>query len=268
MFGLLIAGCNHVSTTAEREQSFRPYDALKIDGEPSRDFLGARYGALIGGVSHMEISRDSAGRATSINFDYSKSDGLGFGSAAAIDRRGYFLTAAHCVPKGSVYVAYGRDKTRPRIAKARVVWSGRAMQMGEDLAVLKVPYRLDAALEWSDDVRPEEAILTAGLNYPPHQLDFDFGFAAGKISKVVPHAASTPTSKIVYHSSPTHGGDSGGPAIDAHGRLIGIVTQGGMLKFGPFSAALSIAERPDPAWLRALVDDDFAHHSEDRTDSR
>src|SRR5437016_584014 len=100
---LFLAGCLQ-GTIRERTASFSHYTATKIGHETTKDFLTSRTAFLMTG-HHLTITQSATNHE---NFTYHALNGnFDFGSATAIDRRGYFLTAAHCVGGESPCLVFG-----------------------------------------------------------------------------------------------------------------------------------------------------------------
>src|ERR1035438_10391578 len=90
---LFCAGCVHYSTPAERDASFSPYKDVKVGQESLRKYLLDRSAALFM-AEELDTTR------VNTNFIRILNTSTWRGTAAAIDRCGYFLTAAHCVKRG------------------------------------------------------------------------------------------------------------------------------------------------------------------------
>ncbi|HVY63035.1 MAG TPA: trypsin-like peptidase domain-containing protein, partial [Planctomycetota bacterium] len=144
----LVADGIHVPTLEEKAASFKPYEAERIGGEAIARFLASRTARLLDGVE-FEKPAIEGGR---IQFS-SKS----VGTAVAIAFDGYFLTAAHCVARGSVVLAVPRpDGEQVRGGElvcswqvGRIVWAGDASK-GCDLALVKVDGPLLATFRWAE----------------------------------------------------------------------------------------------------------------------
>src|SRR5215510_1121496 len=93
---LCCAGCVHLRTPAERDASFSPYIDAKVGQEILGQYLFDRAVILLSG-KRFEVLDTNAATLTYTNGSH--------GIATAIDRRGYFLTAAHVV-KGPVWLAF------------------------------------------------------------------------------------------------------------------------------------------------------------------
>lgn len=147
---------------------------------------------------------------------YSKEDVDG-GSAAPIAADGYFLTADHVLARvgngRNAFVLYGLGGNLVT-AKARVVWRSS----GTDLALLHVPLPTPHFYYWTPPQRwlPEgtwviHGGIATGRKSPPGKLATTLG----------PERWLTGARrfKLDFQLAP---GDSGGPVVDANGRLIGI----------------------------------------------
>jgi S1-C subfamily serine protease len=255
-----LTGCTHVVTTAERTQSFAPFANARIRNENAQIFLFRRFGVVFSGVDLTRAVSDAA-NSDSMQFSVpANNHHWGLGAAAAVDRRGYFLTAAHCVDEPPVYVMHGTGTQKNAIERARVIWRGDTKKGEADLALLRVPSPLPHAFEWAETVSKGGTALAAGPDYDPkNPVDFSWGTTAGKIVSLGPKP-SYPKSQLVWHKLPVHQGDSGGPLTNAAGELVAINTAVGSWDLWPIHLFIARAERPDVAWLKKLIEDDFAAH--------
>jgi S1-C subfamily serine protease len=72
------------------------------------------------------------------------------------------------------------------------------------------------------------------------------GWITGKITRV--GQGGVPSKIFLYHDAPIKSGDSGGPIVDDHGRLVGVVSWSS--GSGPDSpCAIPVAWRALPRWL-------------------
>ena len=251
---LSCAGCVHFSTPAQRDASFARYRDARVGTEDLWEYLIARSGILVGAESlHMT----SAG-TNSIRFNIKKT--FGYATAAPIDQRGYFLTAAHNVEKGQVWLGFRRDD-RVQVEHARIVWRGDKEKREPDLALLCVSHPIDRTFQWAEEFTNGSPVVDVGLSWDDHSRNLKPQCMAGKVVKVSEplHAASLDYT-VVSHSSPLRPGDSGGPLLLCDGRLVAINIgyrldfQWSHLSFGQHSEA----HRPDLAWLRRIIETDAA----------
>ncbi len=254
--GACASGCAHRVTPEIRRTSFEPHAAATIAGRPVAEFLLARTAILMTGAD-VNSTADPAAASAASELELTPRDGLGFGTATAIDPRGYLLTASHCVGRGPVYLVFSSNRAHPRIERARVVWRGDFAKSEPDLALLRIVHRLDATLEWAAEFKPGDPVFAAGLNYD-QTFHFDSGCVAGAVTRIAHHAETAFPHDHVFHQAPLHSGDRGGPLTTAAGRLIGINTGAGSLQVWPLSWRVSRAERPDLTWLRRLIEADYA----------
>jgi len=260
IFCFLSGGCEHYNTPAIRDASFLPYADAKVGRVSLREFLRAR--------SAVQFEGDQL-YVTISGADYTvKGKIFGIGAAAAIDRRGYFLTAAHCVEKGTCLLLY-LDKGHFEAQTAQVVWRGDESKKQPDLALLRVPFPLQDVFEWTPRFTSGERIMAAGLNVLPNNR-IKGQCMAGKILRldsgsetVLPHYI------CISHDAPLHAGDSGGPLVSSDGRLVGINSDViiGRPRWLSFSVETLFgeAERPDLEWLRQLIEQDAAAQSGAKT---
>jgi S1-C subfamily serine protease len=151
------------------------------------------------------------------NFSTSQSPGdADGGSAAPITADGYFLTADHVLARmagRNVFVIYGQGG-RLRPMRARVVWRSES----SDLALLKVPAVTPYFYQWTDPGK----WLPAGTPVIHGGIATGFKSADGKLgTALAPQGALTGTRSFKI-DIPLQPGDSGGPVVDAYGRLVGI----------------------------------------------
>ena len=254
---LFCAGCVHYSTPAERDASFSPYKDVKVGQESLRKYLVDRSAVLF-----MAEEVDTTSLST--NFIRINTMSTTHGTAAAIDRRGYFLTAAHCVKKGQFWVAFLRAG-KIQVERARIVWRGDVAKKEPDLAVLSIATPLDQAFDWATEFTNGTPIMDVGLSFNDHSSVIKTQCMAGKILNVSDESGtSSPHFTVISHNSPLRHGDSGGALVLSDGRLLGINVsetldfQWSHLSFEPEHSA---AHRPNLEWLREVVDKDAALQS-------
>ncbi len=161
--------------------------------------------------------RQSLDHWVSRNFSTSQSPGdADGGSAAPIAPDGYFLTADHVLARMAgrhVFVIYGQGG-RLRPTRARVVWRSESA----DLALLKVEEKTPYYYEWTDPAK----WLPVGTRVMHGGIATGFKSPDGKLgTSLAPQRSFTGTRKFKI-DIPLQPGDSGGPVVDAFGRLVGI----------------------------------------------
>jgi S1-C subfamily serine protease len=263
LLALLLPGCapRLIEATAEQKaHSFEAYEKARIAGMPARKFMGTSTALLIRSEG-MEVKRLNDHSGT-MSFA-ADADSLEIATATVIDRRGYFLTAAHAVRNGPpvlLFTAGGKGE----FAQSRIVWKGSAEIGDLDLALLHVPYRLDRSLKWAPELEPGEPVLTSGY----YHLE-DGGYAAQHLSGQVlgweEVAKEKSRAKVgftnVYFDVPVSRGNSGGPALTPRGELIGIsVALHAQFKLRKLALEQwgGAAVRPDPEWVAELIREDQA----------
>lgn len=246
---LLNAGCGmRIASIADRRASFAPHAKSQIEAEPPAEFFGRRTALVIGGdelttVLPAKSNRTGSGRSMI------RGMATRFSAAAAIDSRGYFLTASHAFEKKPPFLAFDQENG-VRIVPTRVVWRGDLSRGEPDLAVLRVPCKLESTFKWAPAPKPGPLAFAAGVNSDSH-AKFQLACLAGRVKRVSHGARSQPASTVIFHLAPLNPGDSGGPLTSLDGRLLGINT---MIELSPFRLSpLSVAERPDVNWLRELI---------------
>jgi S1-C subfamily serine protease len=141
---------------------------------------------------------------------------LGLGSGFAAWRRGgatYVLTAAH--------VLEGTDRRFVTVSRKGGSWSGEIVRVDRrnDLAVVRISGRPKGAEPlWQDArrARPNagDQLLLLGSPFGLHGT-----VTTGVVSRV--------TKKVIQTDAAANPGNSGGPALDRKGRIVGILVSGG-----------------------------------------
>jgi S1-C subfamily serine protease len=254
---LFLAGCaSYRQSDTTRDRSFEPHAGLHVGQDKVGTFLRLRTAILI--TSERDLFSNLQAGAT--NF----TGNGGFGCAAAVDPRGYFLTAAHCLDREFVYLfVYG--STNAWIAQPRIVWKGNRHQGQPDLALLHVEAKLIHTFDCADDMHKDDAVMAVGLsltNKPRFGIR-GFQFLGGRI--LDSHRQETEQSDFnVATDVPLQSGDSGGPLVDLDGRLIGINVKGtppSVHYVLPKTMFPMRAEHPNHKWLRETIEEDVAKHS-------
>lgn len=191
------------------------------------------------------------------NFSTSQSPGdADGGSAAPIAPDGYFLTADHVLARlagRNVFVIYGQGG-RLRPMQARVVWRSQSA----DLALLKVPAATPYFYQWTDPGK----WLPVGTPVIHGGIATGFKSADGRLgTPLAPQGGFTGTRQFKI-DIPLQPGDSGGPVVDAYGRLIGINSAVEFLV--PMETPFFIdseGNRPNTRQIDTLIRNDRARNS-------
>jgi S1-C subfamily serine protease len=197
---------------------------------------------------------------------------LGAAMAAAIDRRGYFLTAAHVAADEPLSLVFF-DGARLRALPARVVakLSNNHKQSKLDIAVLHVSAELSEVFQWADlsKVHRSDRLLEIG-----RAAIHDQSKAGGIVTKgiVAPAAFVGKFRKTINLRSggtairseiPARHGDSGGPLLTLEGKLLGV--ECGFTK-PLLRRGYEVANRPDLKWLTDIINadtnNDILRHSQ------
>jgi len=251
---LCCAGCEHYSTSADRDASFSTYRTAKVGQVNLRQFLMDRSAMLVEAEQLRASFSD-----TNAHIAYLAGTNRWRGNAAAIDRRGYFLTAAHCVKKGRFWLAF-LNEGKLQVQPARVVWRGDTSKEHPDLALLKISIPLQQVFDWATECTNGSPVLAVG-SIIDKQRKLKTQCMAGELLRLEEWQSSSPPCTLVYHNLPLRPGDSGGPLVSTEGRLLGINVA---VEVGPNWKHLSIeplsywAQRPDLEWLQAIISQDAA----------
>lgn len=263
LFAILAgSGCAvHVSTVTERSTSFAPYADTNVGAQNIRDFALLRY-AFIMSAEDLVFKPSETGE---VSFTAAKD--LSYGSAAAADSRGYFLTAAHCVKDSPPYLVF-RSSGKLRVERARVVWRGDASRKEPDIAILHVSHPVDHVFSWAHDLKVGDTVLGVGPSYEK-SLHMGAQCFAGRTSKLTAKTQTEPHHIVISHTGPGRLGDSWGPLLSSDGRLLGINVRVGLeysiprLSFEQWTYAI----QPDLVWLADVIDRDFTKSSAPATSS-
>jgi S1-C subfamily serine protease len=244
----------------QRARSFKALSGLRVGTEPLERYLFARDAIVITGATVATFEPNGKTTVTSAGFP----NVVGLGTAAAIDSRGYFITAGH-VANGAPLNVFWQEDGDPATATwhyavARLVW--RSLPGDKmDLALLRVPKALASVFTWSDDVHlGEQVAASGGGRVPTERLNFNLGTVGGNVAEVEAHDGQGTRWTEVRHTAPLYFGDSGGPLVNARGELLAINTgERAETHFFPYTEIFqAVSARPDPGWLRRVIDDDWA----------
>ncbi len=244
---LLLGGCAHLATPAEKEISYRRFSSLAVNGLGLADFLERRTAVIVAGAQPQLIA--SHPHDVDIRLEPVAKDGFDIGSATAVASDGYFLTAAHCVTRRPIYLMLPSG-SGARIVAARQVWTAPTGDAC-DLALLKADLDFTESFSLTDAGanHADADVVTAGAN----------GLAGGRLLnlKHSPGHDDVPAYDAIVHDAPLAEGDSGGPLIMLDVKLGGIEVLARGLMLG---STQGIALLPDSMWLKETIERDRAAH--------
>ncbi|HQJ25874.1 MAG TPA: trypsin-like peptidase domain-containing protein [Thermoleophilia bacterium] len=151
------------------------------------------------------------------------------GTGFVVDKDGYILTNAHVVDESgrranSVTVVFNKGGSETERVPGQLV----GVDVGSDVAVIKVdPGKVEdlnpLPLGNSDEVQVGEPVVAIG-----NPLGYDFSISSGIVSATgrslqAPNGQTIPNG--IQTDAAINQGNSGGPLIDGHGRVIGINEQ-------------------------------------------
>ena len=179
--------------------------------------------------------------------------GAGQGSGVIVDADGLIVTNAHVVDgaeTATVALASG-ERLRAQV---------RARDEVSDLALLEVDRQGLPAIEWRDELpRPGETAIALG-----NPLGFENTVTAGIVSglgRSVPTAPGSPRLVgLIQTDAAISPGNSGGPLVDAQGRMIGINVAYIPPQTGAVSIGLAIPSPTVRSVVRQLRDNGQVQH--------
>ena len=228
--------------------SIAPPPDPAVPGRMARQITAQRVSAVV------VTDRDNLDGWVNRNFASSQAPGdADGGSAAPISPDGYFLTADHVLAQmagRNVFLIYGQGgKLAP--ARARVVWRSAA----SDLALLHIPVKTPNYYQWT----PPDEWLPAGTRLIHGGIATGFKSGDGKLgTSLAPEGMFTGNRRFKI-DIPLQPGDSGGPVVDSHGRLVGINSAVEFLV--PIETAFFIdseGNRPNTHAIDTLIQNDRA----------
>lgn len=231
-----------------------PQPDATAPGRDVRRLSAQRLTAVV--VTNRKNLNGWVGSRFSINNAPGDADG---GSATPVTTDGYFLTADHVLSQSAgrhIFIVY-RNNGRIRSAEARVVWRS----YGGDLAILHAPIETPYHYDWS----PANEWLPSGTPIVHAGIATGFRSDPGKLSTDLPPERAFTGIRKFKIDVPLQPGDSGGPVIDAKGRLVGINSAVEFLV--PIETAFFIdseGNRPNIRQLEAIIARDRAAHGSAR----
>ena len=258
---VFLTGCGSARySERERSNSFVPFRAVRVEQLSLHDYLGNGCGILLEGVQFSDMD--------STETEFESKDGTvasngkwSIGTATAIDKRGYFITAAHCVDGGSLSLIFP-SSNGPKIREARVVWKGDLSETGMDFALLHVPASVDQVFPWSSAVVSDKVVISAGATLEmsrdvTNNLDIEIQIepVAGRIANALELHEGGLNYQVILHDCPVVRGYSGGPLVDKYGQLIAINSNGRSRVPMAWNERSRFANaiRPNLEWLTSLI---------------
>jgi len=174
------------------------------------------------GPSVVHINTASAQRVVSPRDEFSNLFGVpprqylatGTGSGVIVDEDGYIVTSHHVI-QGASEILVSLSDGRP--VRGTVVDVDRAT----DLAVLKIDANNVIAAEWGNSDELEVGALVWAVGSP---FGLDRSITAGILSAKNRQVWAKPQQQFLQTDAAVNPGNSGGPLVDAKGRIIGINT--------------------------------------------
>lgn len=238
LFGLFLLACAPVPRM--------PPGGAAIPGETTRQIVKERLSAVV------VTSRNELGSWVNKRFSISEAPGdADGGSAAPITHDGYFLTADHVLARSedkNVFIIY-RNGGGIVTEKARIVWRSYS----DDLALLHVPRKTPYYYDWT----PPGEWLVTGHGIIHGGMATGFRTEPGRLRTALSPEGMFTGNRPFKIDIPLQPGDSGGPVVDAFGKLIGINSAVEFLV--PLETAIFIdseGNRPNTAKIDNLIEKD------------
>jgi S1-C subfamily serine protease len=198
-------------------------DDVRATSASSSDADDRTAAALFGRARSGVVLVEARPPGTPLSFGRpSRADGVATGTGFAIDDAGHVVTNDHVVAGGSVVTV----QTAPRARRVRARVVGR--DSSTDLALLRVnrreaPQLTPLPLGDSDDVRVGDTAIALGSPFGlQHTLTVGVVSAT---ERTIDAPDGFPIAGAVQTDAAINSGNSGGPLLDAAGRVIGVNAQ-------------------------------------------
>ena len=210
MFGIWFVGPRvveeyHYAATLGRTRGEHENAVVRLEQQPLTN------------VSHAYqlVAQRIRPSVVSVNAIKSRRDGSGLGSGVIMSEDGYIMTNAHVLQGASRYLIELHDRRR---FEASLIGADKT----SDLAVLKIkaPNLIPATWGQSDDVNVGSIVWAIGSPYG-FQQTVTSGIISGKDRPGDPNHKKQ---SLLQTDAAVNPGNSGGPLVDAQGRVIGINT--------------------------------------------
>jgi len=267
---VILSGCGELSRErtadiikARKPTSLAQAQVTHIGKEPLDQFISKRIALL-----HKDVSVTKH----PINEDHYRFSSDKAGLAVAVSRKGYYLTAYHCVddsgeysllPLGNnklkntrtddeskQYVPVSKEKQESICLPIRIVWFSKK----QDIALISTDKTCEWTFELVDSVPEPNTVVFAGGAWE---------HSAGHIVSIKNLADGRETFKHIKHNAPMVFGDSGGPLFSRDGILYGIHSYA----LGSVSLSLtgvkikniySYDVSVDTSWIQNIIQEDQA----------
>lgn len=192
----------------------------------------------------------------------------GGGTAVALTPDGYYLTAAHNIGRAPLVLATPTPQGW-RTGSVRVVWSGRSLPQGPDVAIvhssLKGPHAAPLAPWEAAEASRALPLLAAGWGTEARNPTTPQA-AAGQLKRLGPARSQSGNLRWrqLHHTIPLVRGDSGAPLLNARGEIIGLHTGGEFDRVTQLWGRprlhdwISIGVQLDPRWIESVIAEDRA----------
>lgn len=206
----LLSGCGALGLTRVDEPAPRPIETLTVLVTPSAAPVTATE------MSWEELTERMGASVLPITPVGCTGEAYGSGTAFVVGED-LVMTAAHVVDGGASFVVTREDGTS--VAAALL-----GLEHASDSALLRLDERVDAP---AFTLLPEEArqasdLLVMGYPYFTTKLFTSPGIIGGRQAQV--DYGGFTVNDVIVTSAATNPGNSGGPAVDTQGRVVGLVS--------------------------------------------
>lgn len=274
----LLSSCK-ITDISDEEQSasLAPYSAHEINGSPLQRYIEERTAVLIGSEG-LEI-RDHSGESSAehsgtienaLSLKFNTNAPLAVGTAVAIDSRGYFLTAGHCIEGNEVFVVYSDRSGKTVTERVQPIWVKTSSLTPVDFGLFHIEGIPAKTFAWAESFEIGQSVFSAGSTLKVgEEADPAFRFStdsfAGEVKKTREVGFEETKFQLIWHKSPVRGGNSGGPLVNNKGELIAVnyaASSPIRRTAGTDVTPMAFAIRPDRDWIQDLIEKDWAKRQE------
>lgn len=233
---------------SQKQASINGAEISTVAGVETRAFATTRTAVLLTGTDEamdVSVAKNNVQGVFRLHGNVCRT--IGGCVAIAVDSRGYWLTARHCLDSGAAMICITSPEGTQAAAPARIVW--KSDRPDEDVAILYAPFGDGVVpVDVAREVRLKAEVICVGSGFRSDQL------SAGRVIGV----GGPVDGSLVWleHDAPLEVGDSGGPAFYRDGVLAGVNV---LLRTSLIGVkARVIAIQPSMDQVNRLIEDDWS----------